>query len=73
MRREVRELLSVLSERERDVITRYFGLEPQSRLSLEAIGQAINLSRERVRQIRNRAIDKIRAAQNDTVLSDLLH
>ncbi len=73
MRREVRELLGVLSERERDVITRYFGLEPQSRLSLEAIGQAINLSRERVRQIRNRAIDKIRATQDDAELSDLLH
>jgi RNA polymerase primary sigma factor len=69
---EVAEALSLLSPRERDIVMRYYGLGDQETSSLEAIGQDINLSRERVRQIRNQALKKIRQAVNGEKLVDFL-
>jgi RNA polymerase primary sigma factor len=69
---EVCEALELLSPRERDIVMRYYGLGDQETSSLEAIGQDIQLSRERVRQIRNQALKKIRQAVNGDKLVDFL-
>lgn len=69
---EVAEALDLLSPRERNIVMRYYGLGDQETASLEAIGQDIHLSRERVRQIRNQALKKMRQAVNGDKLVDFL-
>jgi RNA polymerase primary sigma factor len=72
LEREMSQALALLSPRERDIVVRYYGLGKAEPASLEAIGQDINLSRERVRQIRNQALSKIRQAVNGDKLVDYL-
>jgi len=62
LRRELGAALRLLTGRERNIVVRYFGLGDADAASLEAIGQDFHLSRERVRQIRNSAMAKIRGA-----------
>lgn len=58
---EMNHALRLLGERERLIIERTFGLNGQSEMTLEEIGEGLELSRERVRQIREKAIRKLRA------------
>jgi RNA polymerase primary sigma factor len=58
---DVREILQVLPPVERDVLVRRFGLEDQAPMTLEAIGQRMGVTRERVRQIEAAALRKLRA------------
>jgi len=60
LEQELAEAMSTLSPREKDIVRRYYGLDAEKTASLETIGQDINLSRERVRQIRNQALHKMR-------------
>ncbi len=59
--------LSLLSERERFIIERTFGLNNQPEMTLEEMGESLGLSRERVRQIREKAIRKLRAMGIDNL------
>lgn len=76
----VNTLFSDLMERERDILTRRFGLNGDKNETLEKIGQLHKLTRERVRQIENASIKKIKRLENITeylailksVVSDLL-
>jgi RNA polymerase primary sigma factor len=70
---EMGRALALLTDRERDIVVRYYGLGTAETSSLEAIGQDINLSRERVRQIRNQALAKIRQAVGQEKLVDYLY
>src|SRR5690606_35559550 len=55
-------LAQVLSPRERDIIADYFGFANRRELSLTEIGGARGISRERARQLKERALRKLRAA-----------
>jgi len=70
---EMRQALEKLTPRERSIIIRYYGLGDDEPASLETIGQDINLSRERVRQIRNQALGRIRQAVSGGRLLDYLN
>ncbi|MFH1843688.1 MAG: RNA polymerase sigma factor RpoD/SigA [bacterium] len=65
--------LDVLTPRERQIICRYYGLDDHEAVPLETIGQDIHLTRERVRQIRNQALAKMRRAHRDQRLLEHLN
>ncbi len=60
LKEEVQRSLESLSEREGEVIRLYFGLQREHSLTLEEIGEKFNLTRERVRQIKEKAIRRLR-------------
>lgn len=60
LKEEIEQALSTLSEREAEVIKLYFGLDKENSLTLEEIGERFNLTRERVRQIKEKAIRRLR-------------
>lgn len=62
LRNEIERALSTLSEREAEVVKLYFGLSKEHSLTLEEIGEKFNLTRERVRQIKEKAIRRLRHA-----------
>jgi len=62
LRNEIERALSTLTEREAEVIKLYFGLYKEHSLTLEEIGEKFNLTRERVRQIKEKAIRRLRHA-----------
>ena len=72
LRKEVQRALSTLTKREADVITLYFGLNGESALTLEEIGEKFNLPRERVRQIKEKAIRRLRHTSRSKALKPYL-
>jgi RNA polymerase primary sigma factor len=60
LRTEVRRVLDTLNPREADVLRFYFGLDHAAQLTLEEIGDKFDLTRERVRQIKEKAIRKLK-------------
>jgi RNA polymerase primary sigma factor len=56
----LRESLSSLPEREAEIINRYFGLTVDNSESLEQVGKRFHISRERVRQLKDRALGRLR-------------
>jgi RNA polymerase primary sigma factor len=57
---QVKSSLNTLDPRESQVIKFYFGIDREDSMTLEEIGDRLNLTRERVRQIRNKAISRLR-------------
>jgi len=68
LKEEVKRALATLSEREAQVIKLYFGLDSEHSLTLEEIGEKFNLTRERVRQIKEKAIRRLRHASRSKAL-----
>ena len=60
LEKEVRDSLDTLKEREKDVIKMYFGIDREYALTLNEIGEEFGLTRERVRQIKEKAIRRLR-------------
>ena len=72
LRKEVHRALSTLTQRESDVISLYFGLNGESTLTLEEIGDKFCLTRERVRQIKEKAIRRLRHTSRSKSLKPYL-
>ncbi len=66
--RELREILKELSPKEERVLTLRFGLEDNYPRTLEEIGEIFNLSRERIRQIEEKALQKLRKSKRARIL-----
>ena len=71
LRDEIACALNALNEREKNVIEAYFGIN-QPECTLEEIGQKYGLTRERVRQIREKAIRKLRQNTKNKILKTYL-
>ncbi|MBS1497254.1 MAG: sigma-70 family RNA polymerase sigma factor [Bacteroidetes bacterium] len=69
---EIERSLSTLTERQKDVIRYFFGLGIDHPLSLEDIGERFSLTRERVRQIKDKAINKLRTTSRCKMLRTYL-
>ncbi|MBP7238763.1 MAG: RNA polymerase sigma factor RpoD/SigA [Saprospiraceae bacterium] len=72
LRKEIDRSLGTLTERQADVIKLYFGIGVEHPLSLEDIGDRFGLTRERVRQIKDKAINKLRSASRSKLLKNYL-
>lgn len=72
LRVETERALSCLSERECQVIKMFFGISGNHPMSLEQIGETLDLTRERVRQIKEKAIKKLRSGERSKLLAEYL-
>ena len=69
---EIKRSLSSLTEREREIIVLFFGLGSNHPFSLEEIGEKFNLTRERVRQIKDKALQRLRHTSRSKILKSYL-
>lgn len=72
LRQEIERSLSTLTDRQRDVVKYYFGIGCEHSLSLEDIGDKFELTRERVRQIKDKAINKLKSTSRNKLLKTYL-
>ena len=69
LREDIDKVLSTLSEKEKDIITLRFGLNNKAPMSLKEIGEVYNLTKERIRQIEKRALERLQQPQRSKILS----
>lgn len=72
MSKDVSQALQTLRPKEEAVLKMYFGIEPEVPHSLEEIGNRLNITRERVRQIKERALSKMKHASRSKPLASHL-
>lgn len=72
LRDEIERSLCTLTDRQKDVLKLFFGIGVDNPLSLEDIGEQFGLTRERVRQIKDKAITKLRTASRSRLLKTYL-
>jgi RNA polymerase primary sigma factor len=72
LKTEIDRSLKTLTERQKEVICYFFGIGVDHPMSLEDIGERFNLTRERVRQIKDKAITKLRTANRCKLLRTYL-
>lgn len=72
LRKEVERAISTLTPRESDVIRFYFGLNGSYPMTLEEIGEKFELTRERVRQIKEKAIRRLKTTSRSNILQSYL-
>jgi len=72
LRKDIERSLSTLTSREGDVVRLYFGLNGRSPLTLEEIGEQFELTRERVRQIKEKAIRRLKHTSRSRMLQSFL-
>ena len=72
LRTEIERALETLTPREADVVRLYFGLGDQHAMTLEEIGETFDLTRERVRQIKEKAIRRLKHTSRSKILKSYL-
>jgi RNA polymerase primary sigma factor len=72
LRTEISRAISTLTPREADVVRFYFGLDGTHPLTLEEIGEKFDLTRERVRQIKEKAIRRLKHTSRSKILKSYL-
>jgi len=72
LKKEIERTLSLLDKRDADVIRYYYGLKDQRQHTLEEIGHIMGLTRERVRQIKERTIKKLKNQYSNHLLKNYL-
>ena len=72
LRKEIERAISTLTPREADVIKLYFGLGSKHPMTLEEIGERFDLTRERVRQIKEKAIRRLKHTSRSKILKSYL-
>ena len=72
LKTEIQNVLAILPVREAEVIKLYFGLDGETPLTLEEIGDKFHLTRERVRQIKEKAIRRLRHNSRSKILKSYL-
>jgi len=72
LRKEIDRAISTLTQREADVVKLYFGLNAQHPMTLEEIGEKFDLTRERVRQIKEKAIRRLKHTSRSKILKTYL-
>ena len=72
LRREIERALSTLTPREANIIRLYFGLNGKHPLTLEEIGEEFDLTRERVRQIKEKALKRLKQTTRSKILKSYL-
>ena len=61
--KDINRLLKVLDKREQEIIKRRFGIDSEEPKTLEQIGNALGFSKERIRQLENIALQKLRKVE----------
>ncbi|MDD3058916.1 MAG: sigma-70 family RNA polymerase sigma factor [Sphaerochaeta sp.] len=69
---DVRSLLATLSDKEREIIELRFGLDGKNPMSLKEIGELYNLTKERIRQIEKKAIERLRAPNKSKMVESYI-
>jgi RNA polymerase primary sigma factor len=72
LKKEIERAVSTLTQREADVIRLYFGLNGSHPMTLEEIGERFDLTRERVRQIKEKAIRRLKHTSRSKILKTYL-
>ena len=72
LRKEIDRAISTLTQREHDVVRLYFGLNGSHPMTLEEIGEKFDLTRERVRQIKEKAIRRLKHTSRSKILKSYL-
>lgn len=72
LRNEIERSLATLTDREAEVVRAYFGLNEEHPMTLEEIGEAFDLTRERVRQIKEKAIRRLKHTTRSKILKTYL-
>ncbi len=72
LKQEIQRSLSILTERQKEVICYFYGIGLDQPLSLEDIGAKFCLTRERVRQIKDKALTKLRTASRSNLLKEYM-
>ena len=72
LRKEIDRAISTLTQREADVVRLYFGLNGSHPMTLEEIGEKFDLTRERVRQIKEKAIRRLKHTNRSKILKSYL-
>lgn len=72
LKTEIRRVLQSLSPREAEIVVAYFGLDGENGVTVEQIGQKYDLTKERIRQIKERAIKRLQKARYSSALKSYL-